>query len=132
MAPASVPGPGPGRARVSGSGDWRALGACRDEDPDLFFPITSQGPSARQVAKAKAVCGRCRVQRECLHFAVESRQDEGVWGGTTEEERKLMRRAQSRARRQIARDGPPASQARGRAVTLASPGINRRCSSRWR
>jgi WhiB family redox-sensing transcriptional regulator len=52
---------------------------------------------------AKAVCGRCRVKRECLRFALDSRQDFGVWGGTTEEERKLMRRAQSRARRQLAR-----------------------------
>jgi WhiB family redox-sensing transcriptional regulator len=83
-------------------GDWRALGACRDEDPDLFFPITSRGPSARQVTKAKAVCGQCRVQRECLHFAMETRQDQGVWGGTTEEERKLIRRAESRARRRLA------------------------------
>jgi WhiB family redox-sensing transcriptional regulator len=83
--------------------DWRALGACRDEDPDLFFPITSTGPSARQVNLAKAVCGRCRVQRECLRFALATRQDHGVWGGTTEEERKLMRRAESRARRQVAR-----------------------------
>jgi WhiB family redox-sensing transcriptional regulator len=57
---------------------------------------------------AKAVCGRCRVQRECLRFALESRQDQGVWGGTTEEERKLMRRAQSRARRQRARATAPA------------------------
>jgi WhiB family redox-sensing transcriptional regulator len=83
--------------------DWRALGACRDEDPDLFFPITSKGPSARQVNLAKAVCGRCRVQRKCLRFALETRQDQGVWGGTTEEERKLMRRAQARARRQVSR-----------------------------
>jgi WhiB family redox-sensing transcriptional regulator len=84
-------------------GDWRALGACRDEDPDLFFPITSQGPSARQVMMAQAVCGRCRVQRQCLQFAMETRQDHGVWGGTSEEERKLMRRADNRARRRLAR-----------------------------
>jgi WhiB family redox-sensing transcriptional regulator len=84
-------------------GDWRGLGACRDEDPDLFFPISSRGPSARQMGVAKAVCGRCHVQRECLHYAMETRQDHGVWGGTTEEERNLMRRAESRARRQLAR-----------------------------
>jgi WhiB family transcriptional regulator, redox-sensing transcriptional regulator len=82
-------------------GDWRSLGACRDEDPDLFFPITSQGPSARQVTMAKAVCARCGVQRQCLRFAIENRQDHGVWGGTTEEERKHMRRASRRARRQL-------------------------------
>jgi WhiB family redox-sensing transcriptional regulator len=82
-------------------GDWRALGACRDEDPELFFPVTSTGPSARQVTIAKAVCGHCGVQRQCLRFALESRQDYGVWGGASEEERRLMRRAHSRARRQL-------------------------------
>lgn len=103
MAPVGQPAVAPAPASAAAPRDWRALGACRDEDPDLFFPISSVGPSARQVTMAKAVCGRCRVQRQCLSFAMDSRQDHGVWGGTTEEERKLMRRARSRARRQLAR-----------------------------
>ena len=97
MVPAGQPAVAPA------SGDWRAAGACRGEDPDLFFPITAEGPSARQVTMAKAVCSRCTVQRQCLNFAMESRQDHGVWGGTTEDERKLMRRAGSRARRRLSR-----------------------------
>jgi WhiB family transcriptional regulator, redox-sensing transcriptional regulator len=92
-----VPSGQPALAPVPG--DWRSRGACRDEDPDLFFPITSQGPSARQVMLAKAVCGRCAVKAECLRFALDSKQDYGVWGGTTEEERTHMRRASHRARR---------------------------------
>jgi WhiB family redox-sensing transcriptional regulator len=70
--------------------EWLDAGACRSEDPELFFPITASGPSARQIAAAKAVCQRCSVRSECLHYALESRQSYGVWGGTSEEERLRM------------------------------------------
>jgi len=72
--------------------DWRALGACRTEDPELFFPIAAGGPGLAQVARAKAVCARCEVRAECLRFAMETGQDYGVWGGTSEEERRAWRR----------------------------------------
>ncbi|HUK70250.1 MAG TPA: WhiB family transcriptional regulator [Streptosporangiaceae bacterium] len=71
---------------------WLALGACRDKDPDLFFPVGSTGPAIAQVAAAKAVCARCNVRAACLRFALEKGQDHGVWGGTTEEERRAIRR----------------------------------------
>ena len=70
--------------------EWLDAGACRSEDPELFFPITASGPSAQQIAAAKAVCQRCGVRSECLHYALESRQSYGVWGGTSEEERLRM------------------------------------------
>jgi WhiB family transcriptional regulator, redox-sensing transcriptional regulator len=70
--------------------EWLDAGACRNEDPELFFPITSSGPSARQIDAAKAVCQRCGVQDQCLHYALESHQSYGVWGGTSEEERGHM------------------------------------------
>ena len=79
--------------------DWRALGACRDEDPELFFPISAMGPAAEQAAAAKAVCARCRVRSQCLAFALANRQDYGVWGGKTEEERRAMRTRRRTARR---------------------------------
>jgi WhiB family redox-sensing transcriptional regulator len=70
---------------------WLDLGACRDEDPDLFFPIGSAGPGLAQVATAKAVCTRCAVRQACLRFALEASQDHGVWGGMSEEERQAIR-----------------------------------------
>lgn len=79
--------------------DWRVFGACRDEDPELFFPISSKGPAAQQIDAAKAVCARCRVRGECLRFALDNRQDYGVWGGTSEEERKEMRSQRDGAHR---------------------------------
>ena len=44
--------------------DWRHDAICRDEDPELFFPIGTSGPALLQVEQAKAVCRRCRVTEE--------------------------------------------------------------------
>lgn len=87
-----------GRTR---SQSWAARGACRNSDPELFFPITPAGPAARQLAEAKEVCDRCPVRHECLTFALETGQDFGVWGGTTEIERRAIRRKQVRHRRYL-------------------------------
>jgi len=77
--------------------DWRHLAACRDEDPELFFPIGTTGPAVRQVEEAKAVCRRCDVIDDCLSWALESGQDAGVWGGLAEEERFALKRRNVRA-----------------------------------
>jgi WhiB family transcriptional regulator, redox-sensing transcriptional regulator len=34
------------------------------------------------------VCASCIVRRPCLQFALATHQTYGVWGGTTEEERR--------------------------------------------
>jgi WhiB family redox-sensing transcriptional regulator len=45
-------------------------------------------PGAGQTsAPAKAVCGRCLVQRECLHYALADSDLMGVWGGTSQRDR---------------------------------------------
>lgn len=70
--------------------DWRARGACLSADPELFFPLSSVGPAARQLNKAKSVCTQCAVRAECLDFALATRQVHGVWGGTSEDERRRI------------------------------------------
>lgn len=72
--------------------DWRHRAACRDEDPELFFPIGNTGPALLQVEEAKAVCRRCEVIEPCLAWALETGQDAGVWGGLSEDERRAMKR----------------------------------------
>jgi WhiB family transcriptional regulator, redox-sensing transcriptional regulator len=67
--------------------DWRLLAACRHADPELFFPVSGSGPSLDQVTQAKVICAGCPVRRQCLAFALDTRQDHGVWGGMSEEER---------------------------------------------
>jgi WhiB family redox-sensing transcriptional regulator len=73
--------------------DWRAVSACRDTDPSLFFPVGTTGPALEQIAAAKAVCETCEAKDPCLQFALSTNQDSGVWGGTSEEERRKLRRA---------------------------------------
>lgn len=78
--------------------DWRHDAVCREEDPELFFPVGTTGPALLQVEQAKAVCGRCPVADECLAWAFESGQDAGVWGGMSEDERRaVIRRGGMRA-----------------------------------
>jgi len=76
--------------------DWRSAAACRSADPELFFPISAFGQALEQVAEAKAICARCPVRRQCLAFALRTRQAHGIWGGLTEEERDFIRRPGSR------------------------------------
>ena len=78
--------------------DWRLNAACRDTDPELFFPIGTTGPAVEQIESAKEVCVGCMARDDCLDFAIVTNQDSGVWGGTTEEERRIIRRQLRAAR----------------------------------
>ncbi len=78
--------------------DWRSQSACLTADPELFFPLSSMGPSLDQLTEAKKVCGRCPVRAQCLDFALSTHQVHGVWGGTSEEERRHLVTAHTRGR----------------------------------
>lgn len=73
---------------------WAEDAACRASsvDPELFFPLSESGLGASQVAAAKAVCARCPVAAQCLTWALRSGEAAGIWGGTTPDERRLLRR----------------------------------------
>ncbi len=66
---------------------WVSYAAGRDCDPDLFFP----GPEA-DTARAIQICDSCAVREQCLDYALTVRERYGVWGGTTERERRRMLR----------------------------------------
>jgi len=79
--------------------DWFDDAACRDADTTVFFPVSEAG-----AADAKAICSTCPVREECLEFAVDTRQPDGVWGGLTQVERhRLIRRRQKAARKERSR-----------------------------
>lgn len=72
--------------------DWMRRGACYGTDPAMFFPDSALPDAADQ---AKQVCAQCTVRGPCLDYAVTTNQ-EGVWGGTDEGERVLIRAARRR------------------------------------
>jgi WhiB family transcriptional regulator, redox-sensing transcriptional regulator len=72
--------------------NWREDVACLDADPELFFPIGTQGGSLRQIEEAKRICRRCPVRRQCLAWALDTGVTDGVWGGTTPDERRVIRK----------------------------------------
>lgn len=72
--------------------DWMQEGLCRDMDPEFFFPSDGVGVEA-----AKAVCAQCPSRLPCLEYALRNRIDQGVWGGTSERERRRIRAARRRA-----------------------------------
>ena len=78
--------------------DWRDRAACVDADPELFFPIGTAGPALEQIEQAKRVCLRCPARPRCLAWALEHDFVSGIWGATTEAERRLIRDAAIRPR----------------------------------
>lgn len=79
--------------------NWRDHALCRDTDPELFFPIGTTGQATVTQDHAKRVCGECEVKRDCLDYALDTNQDSGIWGGLTEEERRVIRRKRAAAAR---------------------------------
>ncbi len=82
--------------------NWRLFASCRDTDPDLFFPVGTTGPAIEQIENAKAVCRECESRQPCLEYALTTNQDSGIWGGTSEEERRKLRRQYLAGRRRSA------------------------------
>ena len=65
--------------------EWMASGLCRVEPPARFFPSDGVG-----VEIAKRICADCPVKTPCLEYALENRIDHGVWGGTSERQRRRI------------------------------------------
>jgi WhiB family transcriptional regulator, redox-sensing transcriptional regulator len=78
---------------------WREDAACRNTDVDLFFPVGTTGEVVEETGAAIALCRRCPVREQCLEFAMVTNQRDGIWGGTSEEDRRRMRSAWVAARR---------------------------------
>ena len=80
---------------MTARGNWRDNAACRDADPELFFPPGTAGPALRQIGEAKRICRACPAETKCLAWALDQEVTDGVWGGTTLDERRALRRLRS-------------------------------------
>lgn len=72
--------------------DWQKQGECVGLNPDIFFPAKGD-----DFKSAKAVCAACAVRAECLEYALATEQRFGVWGGTSERERRKLRAGRKKA-----------------------------------
>ena len=76
------------------SRDWQLNAACRGLDTELFYPeadVRRHG-TAIQTRYIARVCGDCDVADQCLEFALNHHETNGIWGGrnfTTREMRKF-------------------------------------------
>ena len=95
---------------VEGSGilprfllDSDEIPLCAQSDPEAFFPKdyfdeTPNGDprssSYENERMVKEICNNCPLKFECLLYAIQTGQH-GIWGGTTERERKELRRGRA-------------------------------------
>ena len=67
--------------------DWQAKARCNEVEPEIFFP--ERGGSSKA---ARAVCSHCDVRLQCLEDALNNKEQFGIWGGTSERERRRLRK----------------------------------------
>jgi WhiB family transcriptional regulator, redox-sensing transcriptional regulator len=70
---------------------------CKDEDPELFFPLQENVKGTKDLPSAEAeaaiqVCRGCLVADVCLRWAIEHGERFGIWGGMTTRQRELYAR----------------------------------------
>lgn len=79
------------RRRVAPADDtireWVRRASCRGRGVDPYFP-----PGGGSTIAARAVCSGCPVRPECLAYALADPGLQGVWGGMSDAERRVLRR----------------------------------------
>ncbi|MGH9293385.1 MAG: WhiB family transcriptional regulator [Acidimicrobiales bacterium] len=76
-----------------GQQTWQVRAACRGPQAVIFFPpshIERKEERLQREGRAKAICGVCPVEDECLDYAIRIREPHGIWGGRNETERKAL------------------------------------------
>ena len=71
--------------------DWQQRAACRGPHQVIFFPpskLERRSEKRQREARAKQICEQCSVQGQCLDYALSIREQHGIWGGSTEAERR--------------------------------------------
>ena len=68
---------------------WHLRGACRGLESSIFYPDPAE---EADVARALVVCDGCEVRSDCLDQALFRREPTGIWGGTTERDRRRILR----------------------------------------
>jgi WhiB family transcriptional regulator, redox-sensing transcriptional regulator len=80
-----------------GDRPWVDRAACRDLDTNIWY--ATRGESLNL---ARAICADCPVRRACLDYAIDNHESHGVWGGTSERQRRRIRHQRLVALREAA------------------------------
>ncbi len=78
---------------VASEQSWQVKASCRGPQRVLFFPpshFERKEDKELREHQAKQLCSECSVRSACLQFALSIREPHGIWGGTTELERRTM------------------------------------------
>ena len=67
-------------------------GPCVDVHVSVMYPRTKA-----EAKVPKEICSECPVREECLEHALDNNEEYGVWGGTTELERRALKKARQAA-----------------------------------
>jgi WhiB family redox-sensing transcriptional regulator len=73
----------------------KGVAPCATADPEAFFPEREKGSPHSEIRMAKTICRSCPYKQECLEWAV-SNSETGIWGGTTAQERRALRRSKGK------------------------------------
>lgn len=68
--------------------EWMRDALCREYPEVSFFPEAGESNEP-----AKAICQACLARAECLTYAVDAREEHGIWGGESPRVRRALRQA---------------------------------------
>lgn len=72
---------------------WQERAACRGPLGTVFFPpptVERKHEKLARESRAKEICNACPVLVECRSYAIAIREPHGVWGGLSEQERRVL------------------------------------------
>lgn len=67
--------------------------------PDLFFGDSAIGAAQADTRMARELCQQCPITNACLTYALEAKEEWGVWGGLSTQERKRLRKTHGSTRK---------------------------------
>ena len=80
---------------------WRVDAQCRSKNAVHFFApphFERKDEKDSREGAARALCGACKVQAQCLDYALTVQEPHGIWGGMNElERRRLLRKRAAEA-----------------------------------
>ena len=73
--------------------DLSTIGGSPCENaPDMFFIDEQDTLGREKIRNSKKLCDDCPIKFKCLEYALEANESQGIWGGLTYNERKLLSR----------------------------------------